>query len=62
MTFDGWVPWASLQVSHDPAQGYLLVAALAMVLGLLGSLGVRRRRVWLRLAPAAAAAGGRLPW
>ncbi len=49
--FDGWVPWASLQVSHDPAQGLLLWSALAMVLGLLGSLGVRRRRLWLRLTP-----------
>jgi cytochrome c biogenesis protein len=53
VTFDGWVPWASLQISHDPAQGYLLIAALAMVLGLLASLGVRRRRVWLRLSPSA---------
>ena len=25
VTFDGWVPWASIQVSHDPAQGYLLL-------------------------------------
>ena len=49
--FDGWVPWASMQVSHDPAQGWLLWAAAAMVVGLLGSLGVRRRRVWLRLTP-----------
>jgi cytochrome c biogenesis protein len=54
VTFDGWLPWASLQVSHDPAQAYLLVAALAMVVGLLGSLAVRRRRVWLRIAPATA--------
>ena len=52
VTFDGWQPWVSLQVSHDPVQGYLLIAAVAMVIGLLGSLGVRRRRVWLRLAPA----------
>jgi cytochrome c biogenesis protein len=51
--FDGWVPWASLQVSHDPAQTYLLIAAVAMVLGLIGSLGIRRRRVWLRLRPGA---------
>ncbi len=54
VTFDGWVPWGGFQVSHDPAQAYLLVAALAMVLGLVGSLGVRRRRVWLRLRPAQA--------
>lgn len=53
VTFDGWVPWASLQVSHDPAQGYLLIAAVAMVVGLVGSLGVRRRRVWLRIVPGA---------
>ena len=52
VTFDGWRPWASMQVSHDPAQGYLLVAAVGMVVGLIGSLGVRRRRVWVRLAPA----------
>lgn len=51
VTFDGWVPWASFQVSHDPAQGYLLIAALAMVIGLLASLAVRRRRVWLRVGP-----------
>jgi cytochrome c biogenesis protein len=51
VTFDGWVPWASMQVSHDPSQGYLLVAAVAMVVGLLGSLGVRRRRLWLRITP-----------
>ncbi len=56
--FDGWVPWASLQVSHDPAQGWLLWSALAMVLGLLGSLGVRRRRVWLRVTPSVHGPGG----
>jgi cytochrome c biogenesis protein len=57
VTFDGWQPWVSLQVSHDPVQSYLLVAAVAMVVGLLGSLGVRRRRVWLRLSPAGDGAG-----
>ena len=51
VTFDGWQPWASMQVSHDPAQGYLLVAAVGMVIGLIASLGVRRRRVWVRLSP-----------
>ncbi len=55
VTFDGWVPWASLQISHDPAQSYLLIAAVAMVVGLLGSLGIRRRRLWVRIAPAGAA-------
>lgn len=52
VTFDGWKQWASVQVSHDPTQQYLLLAAAAMVIGLIGSLGIRRRRVWLRLVPA----------
>jgi cytochrome c biogenesis protein len=47
----------SIQVSHDPAQGFLLWTAGAMVLGLFGSLGVRRRRVWLRLTPSSATDG-----
>jgi cytochrome c biogenesis protein len=52
--FDGYKQWATLQVSHDPTQGYLLIAAILMVAGLLGSLVVRRRRVWLRLTSVAA--------
>jgi cytochrome c biogenesis protein len=55
VTFSGYKQWASLQVSHDPTQGFLLVAAVTMVAGLLGSLVVRRRRVWLRITPIAAA-------
>jgi cytochrome c biogenesis protein len=58
VTFDGWVPWASIQVSHDPTQGYLLIAAVAMIAGLIGSLSVRRRRLWLRITPATDSADG----
>jgi cytochrome c biogenesis protein len=58
VTFDGWKPWASMQVSHDPAQGWLLLSASAMVIGLLGSLGVRRRRVWLRITPSSGGSDG----
>jgi cytochrome c biogenesis protein len=54
VTFNGWLPWVSMQVSHDPTQGYLLIAAVAMVVGLIGSLSVRRRRLWLRITPGAA--------
>jgi cytochrome c biogenesis protein len=51
--FDGYEQWVALQVSHDPTQGWLLVAAVAMVAGLIGSLAVRRRRVWVRVRPGA---------
>ncbi len=52
--FDGAVPFINLQVSHDPAQVWVLVFALTMMGGLLVSLVVRRRRVWVRITPASA--------
>lgn len=50
--FDGAVPFVNLQVSHDPAQVWVLVFAMSMMGGLLVSLVVRRRRVWVRIQPA----------
>jgi cytochrome c biogenesis protein len=52
--FDGAVPFINLQVSHDPAQVWVLVFAMSMMAGLLVSLVVRRRRVWVRIQPAQA--------
>jgi cytochrome c biogenesis protein len=49
--FDGAVPFINLQVSHDPAQVFVLGFALTMMAGLLVSLVVRRRRVWVRVTP-----------
>ncbi|MBB2989480.1 cytochrome c biogenesis protein [Mycolicibacterium iranicum] len=49
--FDGATPFVNLQVSHDPAQIWVLVFSMTMMAGLLVSLIVRRRRVWVRLAP-----------
>jgi cytochrome c biogenesis protein len=51
--FDGAVPFVNLQVSHDPGQTWVLVFAITMMAGLLVSLLVRRRRVWVRLTAAA---------
>jgi cytochrome c biogenesis protein len=45
------VPFVNLQVSHDPGQTWVLVFAVTMMTGLLVSLLVRRRRVWIRLTP-----------
>jgi cytochrome c biogenesis protein len=52
--FDGAVAFVNLQVSHDPGQRWVLVFALTMMAGLLVSLVIRRRRIWVRIAPAAA--------
>ncbi|MGE2714318.1 cytochrome c biogenesis protein ResB [Mycolicibacterium litorale] len=49
--FDGAVPFVSVQVSHDPAQIWVLVFAMTMMAGLLVSLIVRRRRIWVRIIP-----------
>ena len=49
--FDGAEPFVNLQVSHDPAQVWVLIFALTMMGGLLVSLVVRRRRVWIRVSP-----------
>ncbi|MFW0786015.1 cytochrome c biogenesis protein ResB [Gordonia sp. CPCC 206044] len=52
--FDGYKRWVSVQVSHDPAQVWVLVSAIVMLAGLLVSLLVRRRRIWARLTPVTA--------
>ena len=51
ITFNGYSQWATIQVNHDPGQTLVLWAAGAVVLGLLLSLAVRRRRLFLRISP-----------
>ncbi|MCQ9675911.1 cytochrome c biogenesis protein ResB [Corynebacterium sp. BF-R-2] len=53
VTFDGASEFANYQVSYDPFQKWVLVSALAMLVSLVGSLVIKRRRVWVRLRPAA---------
>ncbi|MDT5011934.1 MAG: cytochrome c biosis protein [Mycobacterium sp.] len=50
--FDGAVPFVNVQVSHDPGQIWVLVFAMTMMGGLLVSLVVRRRRIWVRMKAA----------
>lgn len=57
--FDQAQEWVSLQTSHDPGQVYVLLFAVTMTAGLLGSLLVKRRRVWVRLGPDPARPDGR---
>lgn len=49
--FDGAKEFVNLQVSHDPAQMWVLVSAIAMLAGLVVSLIIRRRRIWVRIHP-----------
>ncbi|MGW6918821.1 cytochrome c biogenesis protein ResB [Kitasatospora sp. NPDC054939] len=48
VTFDGYKQWASFQISHRPGNEVALVGAVAAILGLIGSLFVQRRRIWVR--------------
>jgi cytochrome c biogenesis protein len=46
--FDGIVQWVNLQVVRDPGKMYSLAGGILAILGLLGSLFTRRRRIWIR--------------
>ncbi|HUW88619.1 MAG TPA: cytochrome c biogenesis protein ResB [Candidatus Paceibacterota bacterium] len=48
ITFDAIVPWVNLQVVRDPGKLYALLGGILAILGLLGSLFTRRRRIWIR--------------
>jgi cytochrome c biogenesis protein len=49
ITFTGFKEFANFHVTYDPGKELALIAAAAMVVGLLLSLRVRRRRVWVRV-------------
>ncbi len=51
LTLVGVDQWATFQVTQDPGKGLALLAGVGMVSGLLLSLFVRRRRVWVRVTP-----------
>jgi cytochrome c biogenesis protein len=48
VTFDKVVRYASLDIHHDPTQGWVLVFAILILGGLLTSLFVPRRRMWVK--------------
>lgn len=51
ITLTGYERWASFQIAADPGKELTLAAAIIAILGLLGSLFIRRRRLWVRVAP-----------
>ena len=50
--FDGVKQWAQFDLNHDPSKMLVFVSAVGIVVGLIGSLGIRRRRVFVRVRPA----------
>lgn len=49
--FVGFNQTVSIQTSYDPAQGYALFFAVTLLIGLMMSLTIKRRRVWFRVIP-----------
>lgn len=54
ITFDGIERFAGLSIRADPGKTFTLVCSLLSLAGLIASLVVRRRRVFVRVAPAGA--------
>jgi cytochrome c biogenesis protein len=53
VTFLGTRQWITISVRYDPGQRIVLGGAAALLVGLMVSLGGKRRRVWARVVPAA---------
>ena len=53
ITFDGAQEFVNLQVSRDPTVLWVLGFAILMLVSLVGSLLIKRRRFWVRLSPGA---------
>ncbi|MBK4167949.1 cytochrome C biogenesis protein ResB [Corynebacterium macginleyi] len=51
ITFEGANEFANYQVSYDPFQKWVLASALVMLVSLVASLMIKRRRVYIRLRP-----------
>jgi cytochrome c biogenesis protein len=51
LEFEGVKDFVVLHVTNDPGKRLVLVSAICALLGLILSLRVRRRRLWVRLVP-----------
>ncbi|HEX4247045.1 MAG TPA: cytochrome c biogenesis protein ResB [Pseudonocardia sp.] len=56
--FDSVTQWVDLQISHDPAEDFVLLFAVLILLGLGTSLTIKRRRFWAKIRPADPASDG----
>ncbi|MGH8867177.1 MAG: cytochrome c biogenesis protein ResB [Actinomycetes bacterium] len=51
ITFEGVDRWVQLDVADDPGRTVALGSAIIALAGLVTTLAIRRRRVWVRVAP-----------
>ena len=51
ISFDGAEEFVNLQISRDPTVLWVLFFSILMLVSLVGSLMVKRRRFWVRLTP-----------
>lgn len=51
LEFLGTKPYVTISVRHAPGQALMLAACVTLLVGLMGSLFARRRRVWFRVSP-----------
>jgi cytochrome c biogenesis protein len=58
--FVGTKKYVTLSVRHDPGQGIALIAAVCALVGLMGSLFGKRRRIFFRLASPSPTSSSRL--
>ena len=54
--FVGLTRWASFQIAHDPGKEPALIASIVALAGLMMSLFIQRRRVWVRASESASGA------
>jgi cytochrome c biogenesis protein len=52
ITFEGLSRWAGLSIRHDPGKWLTLASAILALAGLVCSLVIRRRRIFVRVSPA----------
>lgn len=48
VSFDGLEPWVKIQISQTPGKWITLAGVVLALIGLLGSLFIRPRRLWVR--------------
>lgn len=57
VTFTGYVRWASFQIAYDPGKEIALIGSILAIAGMMCSLFIQRRRIWVKVSEPAAKAG-----